>query len=88
MTLNEAVRRLTYLPAQQLHLQGRGIIRPGAFADIVVFDPQDIRSNCSIEEPRKYASGIAHVMVNGHLSFKNGQRIDVNKGKVLRRATL
>ncbi|MCQ1061296.1 amidohydrolase family protein [Photobacterium sp. ZSDE20] len=85
LTLSQAINKLTLLPAEQLRLKDRGRIAVGQYADIAIFDPSDIRSNCSISNPRKYSSGIAHVIVNGRFSLKDGERTNTNNGRVLRR---
>ena len=85
LSLPEAVRRLTALPASRLGITDRGTLRPGAHADITVFDADAIASHCTVEEPRRYASGIAHVLVNGRLAFRDGERTETDAGRVLRR---
>lgn len=84
LTLPEAVAKITSIPAARLGLKDRGVLRPGMKADICVFDPAKIASHCTAKHPRRYASGIAHVMVNGRFSMRGGERTDVNAGEVLR----
>ncbi|MGR3592530.1 MAG: N-acyl-D-amino-acid deacylase family protein [Limimaricola soesokkakensis] len=84
LSLSEALRKITQIPAQRLGLEDRGELARGKRADICVFDPANIASNCSARYPRRYASGIAHVMVNGQLSMHNGLRTNINAGAVLR----
>ena len=84
LSLEEGIRKLTMVPAQRLGLQDRGMLRPGNRADICVFDPSRIASNCAASHPRRYASGIAHVFVNGKASMRDGVRTAVNAGTVLR----
>ncbi len=84
LSLEEGIQKITSLPARRLGLKDRGTIRAGFKADICVFDPATIASNCSARHLRRYASGIAHVLVNGRLSMHNGQRTNVNSGHVLR----
>ena len=62
----------------------RGRLQAGLAADITVFDKSLIESHCSAKTPRAYASGIAHVLVNGGFAMKNGQRCDSDYGRVLR----
>lgn len=84
LPLAEALRKITSLPAERLGLKDRGKLQAGYRADICVFDPAAITANCTAKDPRRYASGIAHVLVNGKLSMRNGQRTPVNGGEVLR----
>lgn len=84
MSLEEGVRRLTSLPADRLGLTNRGQLAAGLQADIAVFDAAAIASHCDVQNPRRYASGIAHVLVNGGLAMHDGQRTDVDSGIVIR----
>ena len=65
LSLEEAIRRLTSLPASNLGLEGRGLLKPGYFADVVVFDPETIQDHATFEAPHQYATGVEHVFVNG-----------------------
>ncbi len=82
--LTEGLRKLTSIPAERLGLKDKGKLLPGYCADICVFDPDSIASNCSAKNPRRYATGIAHVLVNGKLSIHYGARTPVNAGRVVR----
>ena len=84
MTLGEGVRRLTALPASRLGLSDRGTLAVGAWADVTVFDGERVASHCDVHEPRRYASGIAHVLVNGVASMRDGARTGDDAGQVLR----
>ena len=84
MSLSEGVRRLTSLPAQRLGLGDRGLVREGFKADIVVFDPDAIRSTWTVQQPRSYPTGIEYVIVNGRLTISAGQRTENDGGMVLR----
>lgn len=86
LTLQEGIRRLTALPAARLGISNRGVLREGTCADITVFDATDIESHASVATPRKYATGIAHVLVNGGISMRDGERTEVDSGRVLRPA--
>ncbi len=86
LTLAEGIRKLTAVPAGRLGLSDRGRLTPGMAADIVVFESDRIASQCSVREPRRYATGIAHVLVNGKAVVRDGQRLDENPGRVLRPA--
>jgi len=82
--LEEGVRKITSVPAERLGLKDRGKLRTGYRADICVFDKASIASNCTAQHPRRYASGIAHVLVNGKPSMRHGKRTSLNSGEVLR----
>jgi len=86
LSLGEAVRRMTSLPAQRLKLSDRGTLRVGAKADIAVFDPQLFHDTATFDEPHRFPAGISHVLVNGRLAMKNGVQTDVLSGRVLRRS--
>ena len=85
--LNDAVRRLTSLPAANLRLAGRGWIKEGAFADVVVFDPATIRDRATFEKPHQYAVGVRHVFVNGVQVLRDGEHTGAMPGRALRRAS-
>ena len=76
LTLEEGIRRMSSLTAERLGLRDRGRLQPGLPADITIFDRERIESRCTIEQPREYATGIVHVLVNGPLAIRNGQRTD------------
>jgi N-acyl-D-aspartate/D-glutamate deacylase len=82
--LEEGIRRMTTLPAERLGLSDRGRLQPGLKADITVFDQRTIRSRCDVRAPRAYATGIAHVLVNGRFAMREGERTDDDSGLVLR----
>ena len=84
LTLEEAVRKMTWMPATRVGLKDRGVIRQGAFADITVFDPQTVRDRSTFENPNQYPEGIPFVITNGQLSVDNGQRTTALAGRVLR----
>lgn len=83
-TLGEAVRRLTRLPASNWKLEGRGCIDPGCYADVVVFDPQLIADRATYDDPRQYAVGVAHVLVNGVAVIRDGEHTGAKPGRVVR----
>jgi N-acyl-D-amino-acid deacylase len=83
MPLGEAIRRLTSLPATNLGLAGRGFLRPGLFADIVVFDPATIIDRATYEKPHQYAEGVRHVLVNGVPVLRNGEHTGARPGRAL-----
>ena len=84
LSLQEGLRRLTGLPAGRLGLKDRGILKEGYFADITVFDAGAVASHFDLNEPRRYASGIAHVLVNGQFAMHDGARTESDNGQVLR----
>lgn len=84
--LEEAVRRVTSLPAGFLGLGDRGLLREGFWADIVVFDPSTIRNRATYAEPCLYPEGISHVLVSGEPVVKGGKYLGTLNGRVLKRA--
>lgn len=86
MGLEEAVRRLTALPAERIGFTDRGILRTGAVADIAVFDYDAIAYTSTIQAPREHPPGFVHVLVNGTFAVENGARTASDPGQVLRRA--
>ncbi len=82
--IEEAVRRLTALPAENLKLDRRGALRPGYFADVVVFDPAKIQDHATFDKPHQYATGVMHVFINGTQVLKNGEHTGAKPGRVVR----
>lgn len=87
MTLEEAVRKMTGAAAARLGLTQRGTIRDGAFADLVVFDPEAVRNNATYDEPRQFPTGIEHVVVNGVLVVDSGAHTGATPGRGIRLGT-
>ena len=83
--LEEAVRKMTGLPAMRFGLSGRGRIAPGAYADITVFDPATVIDRATFEQPTTPAAGIDHVFVNGHPVWAEGKPTGERPGRALRR---
>jgi N-acyl-D-amino-acid deacylase len=83
--LEDAVHRMTGLPAQQFGLEGRGRIEPGAFADLVLFDPDTIKDAATFEKPEAPAEGIAQVWVNGQTVWRDGAHTGARPGRPIRR---
>jgi N-acyl-D-amino-acid deacylase len=83
--LAEAIRRLTALPAENLKLVRRGALRPGYFADVVVFDPAAIQDHATFDRPHQYAVGVRHVFVNGMAVLRDGEHTGATPGRVVRR---
>ena len=82
--LEEAIRKMTSAPAARLGLRERGVLRDGALADVVVFDPATIRSTATYDEPRSYPVGISHVIVNGMLVVDEGVHTGATPGRGIR----
>jgi N-acyl-D-amino-acid deacylase len=83
MSLQEAVRRLTSLPAGNLGLSGRGTLKQGDFADVAVFDPRAIRDTATFDDPQRYAVGMRDVLVNGVLVLKDGEHTGALPGRAV-----
>ena len=84
ISLEEAVRKMTSLAARQVHFAGRGEIREGAFADLLVFDLSKIKDNSTFEDPHHLAEGVSYVIVNGKIVLENGRYTGVKSGRVIR----
>jgi N-acyl-D-amino-acid deacylase len=84
LTTEEAVRRMTSLPADNLSLKDRGRLRPGAFADLVVFDPNTIQDHATFEKSHQLSTGVSDVIVNGKLALKDGKATGAATGRVVR----
>jgi len=84
MPLEEAVRRLTSFPADNLGIAERGRLVPGFFADVAVFDPREIRDHATFEEPHRFATGVQHVFVNGEIVLRDGEHTGRRPGRVVR----
>jgi N-acyl-D-amino-acid deacylase len=84
ITMQEAVRRMTSLPAINIGVFQRGELREGYYADVVVFDPAQIRDNATFEDPHQYATGVWHVFVNGEQVLRNGRHTGATPGRVVR----
>jgi N-acyl-D-amino-acid deacylase len=83
--LAEAVRRMTSLPAANLGIARRGLLKKGDFADVVVFDPQTIQDHATFEKPMQYATGVSEVWVNGVAVIRDGEHTGAKPGRVVRR---
>ena len=83
LSLPQAVHKMTALPAQRLGLRDRGVIRPGARADLVLFDPRTVMDQATYDDPHRYPVGIDHVLVNGRFVIKDGQHTGSLPGRVL-----
>ena len=86
MPLETAIHKMTQMPARRVGMRDRGIIAVGAYADLVAFDPQQVRDTATFEEPHQYPVGIPHVWVNGVQVVRDGEHTRARPGKVLRRS--
>ncbi|MEX2273588.1 MAG: D-aminoacylase [Vicinamibacterales bacterium] len=84
ITLEDAVRRLSGLPAENLGLDRRGLLKAGYFADVAIFDPATIADRATFEKPHQYAVGMKHVLVNGQIVLKNGEHTGATPGRALK----
>src|SRR5690606_25971589 len=85
LTLEQAVHKMTGMVAAKLGLNDRGVIRPGAKADLVLFDPERVEDRSSYADPRRSPAGIAHVFVNGAWTVRDGKHTGARAGRVLAR---
>jgi dihydroorotase/N-acyl-D-amino-acid deacylase len=85
LPLEQAIRKITSLPAQREHLSNRGLLKEGFFADIAIFDPATIIDKATYQQPTQLSQGVKYVFVNGQLEFEDGKMTGVMAGKALRR---
>jgi N-acyl-D-amino-acid deacylase len=85
LRLEDAIRKMTSLPANDFHFEGRGLLKPGNWADIVVFNPATVKDNATYDDPHHYATGFAYVLVNGEVVVENDKHIGERPGLALRR---
>lgn len=86
VSLEEAIRKMTSLPAQTFKLWERGLLRPGMAADVVIFDEKAVQDHATFEQPKQYASGFNYVLVNGQIVLEKGQHTGAKAGQILRGA--
>jgi N-acyl-D-amino-acid deacylase len=84
MTLENAIRKITSLPAQREHLEGRGLLQPGFFADITIFDAATIIDHATFTKSDQLSTGVDYVIVNGQLEYDEGKLTGVMAGRALR----
>jgi N-acyl-D-amino-acid deacylase len=84
ISLQEAVRRLTSLPAQNLKIRERGRLQTGYFADVVVFNPDAVMDHATFDQPQQLANGVSEVLVNGELVLRNGEHTGALPGRAVR----
>ncbi|HWX42872.1 MAG TPA: amidohydrolase family protein [Blastocatellia bacterium] len=83
LTLEEAIRKMTSLAANRVHLDSRGLLKPGFVADVVVFDPEQIRDVATFEDPNRLSVGVRDVLVNGQLVISGGRQTSALPGRPL-----
>lgn len=84
LTWEQAIRKMTGLPAERFSLRKRGLLAAGHFADVVVFDPKTIRDVSTVEKPYAYSTGVEYLLVNGEFAIDNGKSTASRTGKVLK----
>lgn len=85
ISIELAVRKMSALAAEHLHLEKRGYLKEGYYADVIVFDLDEVKDNSTVENPRQDSSGFWFVFVNGQMALENGVQTDVRAGRVLKR---
>ena len=86
LSVAEAVRKMTSLPASNIGIERRGMLKPGYFADVTVFDPATIQDHATFENPRQLSTGVSEVFVNGTEVIHNGRHTGAKPGRVVKRA--
>lgn len=84
ITLQEAIRKLAALPAQNMRIDRRGELKQGFYADVVVFDPAEVQDHATFVEPHQYSTGMVHVFVNGEQVLKDGEHTGATPGRAVR----
>ncbi|HSH45352.1 MAG TPA: amidohydrolase family protein, partial [Longimicrobiales bacterium] len=84
LPLEDAIRKMTSVPADRVGLRDRGRVTAGAAADLVAFDPNTVRDTATFEDPHQYPVGIPHVWVNGRFALRDGQAVEERAGRALR----
>ncbi len=84
LPLEDAIRKLTSLPAENLKIRERGRLQEGYFADVVVFDPAKVQDHATFDKPHQYATGVLDVFVNGVQVLKDGEHTGATPGRVVR----
>jgi N-acyl-D-amino-acid deacylase len=87
LTWEQAVRKMTSLPARRLGFSERGLLRAGMFADVTCIDPETIRDTATYEQPRSLPEGIPFVLVNGRMAVDGGRRTEELAGRALRKVS-
>jgi len=84
ITLQEAIRKMTSLPASHLKLRKRGLLLQGNYADLVIFDPRKVQDHATYDAPHQYSTGVLHVFVNGVQVLKDGEHTGAMPGRCVR----
>jgi N-acyl-D-amino-acid deacylase len=84
ISLQEAIRRMTSLPAKNLKIEGRGVLKTGNFADVVIFDPAAINDQASFDKPHQFATGVKDVWVNGRHVLQDGKHNGIKAGRFIK----
>ena len=84
LTLEDAIRKLTSLPASNLKIKKRGTLEKGCYADLAIFDPNTIQDHATFAEPHQFSTGMIHVFVNGEQVLKDGEHTNALPGRVVR----
>lgn len=82
--MEEAIYKLTKLSADKLKIKNRGLLAPGYYADVVIFDPENVKDHATFEEPHQYAEGVKHVWVNGVQVLMNGEHTGATPGRFVK----
>lgn len=85
MSLPEAIRKMTSLPAEHFQIKDRGVLAKGKFADVTIFDYDNIIDTANFKKPNQKPKGIEYVLVNGKITLEKGQLTEARAGQVLRR---
>ena len=85
LSFEQAVYKMTAMPAQRDHLSGKGVLRPGAAADLLVFRPEDFTDTATYASPKHCAAGLRRAYVSGQLALRDGEMCKTRAGRVLRR---
>ena len=83
ISLEEAIRRMTSLPAQKFQLKDRGLLKEGMAADVVIFDEAQVQDMATFEDPHQYSKGFKYIIVNGKTVVENGIHTGVRSGVIL-----
>jgi N-acyl-D-amino-acid deacylase len=88
LSLEQAIRKMTGLPAEHFRIANRGLVRPGTAADLVIFDPARVGDAATYEQPHQYATGFAFVIVNGKIVVEDGRQTSERPGQVIAKSLL